>query len=92
MRFPTRFVATMTRADLLRSLPDAVGESFVDTGTTIEGASGWRIEVRNAPPLLIAALHLERIETEIQFPASWTSDRVENFMRRLSGHLLRGGG
>ena len=91
MKFPLAYEATTTRADFLRILPLATGETELrEIGGRICGR-GWAIRLTPIAPLEIGLVRLERHRVEIEFDGMAEADR-ERFMQRFSLHYQRGGG
>ena len=91
MRFPLTYDATTTRADFVRLLPAATGESDV---REIDGefrGQGWRIRLIPIAPLEIGLVRLERHRVEIKFQGMDQAAQ-DAFMNRFTMHYQRGGG
>lgn len=91
MRFPPRFVASITREEFLRLLPAATGcEAIGEDGDVFRGP-GWTIRLTPMAPLQIALVRLPRFEVEIAFDA-WPQAEQDAFLDRFGAHFQRGGG
>lgn len=91
LKFPSIYIATITREDLLRLLPMATGEAdFREAGDLIAGRH-WRIRLTPVDPLVIGSLQLDRYRVEHEF-SGLSEQEVDAFMTRFGLHLQRGGG
>ncbi len=92
MRLPRSFEATISRAEFLRLLPDAVAnDPFTLDGDSVTGASGWRICVTKLAPRSFGGIALERQQIDLEFP-DWNEAAIDTFMRRFTLFFQRGGG
>ena len=91
MKFPLRYDATITRAEFIRTLPAATGESdFREIDGRFDG-NGWSIRLTPIAAFSIGMVYMERHRVEIEF-VGLTADEQERFMRGFSLHYQRGGG
>ena len=91
MRFPLQYDATITRADFVRMLPAATGESgFHEVDGGFAG-SGWTIRLMPITEFRIGMVQMERHRVEIEFDGM-TADEQDRFMQRFTLYYLRGGG
>jgi hypothetical protein len=91
MKFPLAYEATTTRADFLRILPLATGETEL---REIDGrvcGQGWAVRLTSISPLEIGLVRLERHRVEIEFDGL-TAEERDRFMQKFSLHFQRGGG
>lgn len=86
---------SLSRAEFLRSLPDAIGRSdYVVAGDMIEGHEAernWRIELAPLPELRIGLLVLPRQRVKITV-RDCSMAAGQAFLDRLALYLRRGGG
>ena len=91
MKFPLRYDATITRADFIRTLPAAAGESdYREVDGRFEG-NGWSIRLTPISAFRIGMVQMERHRVEIEFDGL-TAEEQERFMQRFSLYFQRGGG
>ena len=91
MKFPLAYDATTSRADFVRLLPVATGDSNIrETADGFRGA-GWSVRLTLLAPLVIGLVKLERHRVEIRFDGM-SEERQDAFMRRFTHHYQRGGG
>ncbi len=91
MKFPLRYDATITRADFIRTLPAATGDSdYREVEGRFEG-NGWSIRLIPIAAFRIGMVHMERHRVEIEFDGL-TADGEDRFMRRFTLYYQRGGG
>lgn len=91
MKFPRRYEATISRADFIRMLPAATGESGfrqVDGGFA---GSGWTIRLTPIAEFRIGMVQMERHRVDIEFDGM-TADEQDRFMQRFTLYYQRGGG
>jgi hypothetical protein len=91
MKFPRAYDATITRADFLRLLPAATGESGFTEHEGIFRGRGWELRFTPISALEIGMVRLERHRVEISFE-DMTPEAEEAFMQRFTLHYQRGGG
>ena len=91
MKFPLRYDATITRADFIRTLPAATGESDFRQADGRFHGNGWSIRLTPITAFRIGMVHMERHRVEIEFDGL-TADEEDRFMQRFSLHYQRGGG
>jgi hypothetical protein len=85
---------TLTRADLLRLLPAAVGGGFEQDGDEFrhgDGARGWRLRVADAPGARLGPVTLHRLALDFEF-RGFTAPEREAFLARFRLHFHKGGG
>jgi hypothetical protein len=91
MKFPRTYDATITRADFLRLLPAATGETgFTEQDGLFRGHC-WSLRFSPISPLEIGMVRLERHRVEIAFEGM-TPEAEETFMQRFTLYYQRGGG
>lgn len=91
MRFPLVYDASTTRADFVRLLPQATGETgFREIGDKFCGM-GWTLRLTRIAPMCIGLVRLERHRVEIEFDGL-TAAEQDRFMERFTLHYQRGGG
>lgn len=91
MKFPRTYDATITRADFVRLLADATGQTdFITEGELFRGR-GWTLRLTPIAPLEIGMVRLERHRVEVVFDGL-TADAEDLFMQRFTLHYQRGGG
>lgn len=91
MKFPLNFEATISRADFVRLLPLATGESELRETADGFAGNGWHLRLTSMPPLAIGSIRLERHRVELFLDGLSPAAR-EAFMHRFSQHYQRGGG
>ena len=95
MKLPLSFEMTTTLEEFRRRLPAAVGDvPFVEEDGAFvhsEGSRGWRIGLQPLPHFRAGLIELERYRVDCQF-SGYTSQEIEEFMRRFEMHFRRGGG
>ena len=87
---PVSFEMTITRAELLRLLPGAVGGALTEEDGAFVGP-GWRIRLEPMPPLVLGAIAMERLRVVLAFPGLTTREQSV-FLERFKNHTRRGGG
>ena len=91
MIFPRAYDATTSRADFVRLLPVATGQTdYRQSGDEFIG-NGWCLRFSQISPLAIGMVRLERHRIEIVFDGL-DEDAQDAFMRRFSLYYQRGGG
>jgi hypothetical protein len=91
MRFERKHEATITRAEFLRLLPAATGDSnFCEINGQYVGR-GWSLRLTPINMLKIGKVEMERHRVEIEFDGM-SADEQDRFMERFSRHYQRGGG
>lgn len=101
---PERFsrLMSITEADWLRSLPDAVGPSALTVGAgsarvtlPADGGAGHHHSIRMAwtpaDDLVLAGIRLKRLQVTFDLTGVPPAIRAD-FMRRFDLHMQRGGG
>ncbi len=95
MRLPLSFETSLTRADLLRLLPAAVGnDRFVDEGRVFrheEEQRSWRISLDALPDLKLGRVRLDRYRLTFVFEG-YADAEIADFMARFELYFRRGGG
>jgi hypothetical protein len=91
MKFPLNFDATISRADFVRLLPFATGDSSLRETAEGFAGKGWHLRLTPILPLVIGSIRLERHRVELALDGL-TPAAQETFMRRFSQHYQRGGG
>ena len=91
MKFPLCYEATISRAEFLRSLPDAADDlGFREVDGRFEG-KGWSIRLTPISSFGVGMVRLERHRVEIEFDGL-TEEEQDRFMRRFTLYFQRGGG
>ena len=90
MADPVVFEMTITRAELLRLLPGAVGSACAEEDGAFTGP-GWRIRLEPMPPLALGAMSMARLRVVLEFPGLDTAGQAA-FLERFRNHTRRGGG
>ncbi|MCF8150836.1 MAG: hypothetical protein K9K30_07670 [Burkholderiaceae bacterium] len=91
MKFSRQHEATITRADFVRILPAATGDSEIrEAGDRFSG-KGWSLRLTPIPALKIGIVEMDRFRVEIEFDGL-TDDEQDRFMRRFTLYYQRGGG
>lgn len=90
MRLPLCFDATIERADFLRLLPVATGDTFREDGDWLR-SERWSIRLTPLPRLAIGAVSLVRHRVEIEL-SGMSAMEEGAFMDRFSLAYQRGGG
>lgn len=91
MKFPLQYEATITRADFMRMLPAATGETGFREVDGLFAGSGWSIRLTPIAELRIGMVHMERHRVEIEFNGL-TAGEQDRFMQRFTLYYQRGGG
>lgn len=88
-----------TTADLLRWLPQALGDLYPNTSLVIDGQTLKRaihpqlqIFGSSQPIRKIALLEIPVLLVKLQFPEDWSQDRCEASLNRFDLYTRRGGG
>lgn len=95
MKLPQSFEASISRAELLRLLPAAVGGlTFIDSGESFthraDGRS-WRIRMTPLPERVLGLLRWRPLRLDFSFEG-YDPAEIESFMARFELHFWRGGG
>jgi hypothetical protein len=95
MKLPHCLEMTVTRAEFLRLLPDAVGgAAFVEAAGAFqhsEGQRSWRIGFTPIAELKIGLIRLARHRVAFDF-AGYDPEEIDAFMARFELYFRRGGG
>ncbi len=95
MKLPQRFEAAITRAELLRLLPAAVGgEHYIDDGESVwhgTNGRGWRITITPLPDRALGLVRWQSMRLEFSFDG-YDPAEIDSFMARFELHFRRGGG
>ena len=88
-----------TTADLLRWLPEALGELYPHTSLFVDGqllrdVHNPRLQIfgSSQPKRKIALLEIPVLEVKLLFSSSWTKSDCEAVLNRFDLYTRRGGG
>jgi hypothetical protein len=97
LQFERRMGCTTT--DLLRWLPQALGELYIHTNLIVDGKTFLNVENPQLQidgfvqsPRKIALLEIPVLELKIRFSSSWTNDGCQTALNRFDLYTRRGGG
>jgi hypothetical protein len=97
----TQFAREMgcTPEDLMRWLPQALGDLYPNSALTIDERillrpinPLLRMEGRSRPSRKIALLDIPVLDLRLEFPENWTSQECEAALKRFDLYTRRGGG
>jgi hypothetical protein len=97
----TKFVREMgcTPEDLVRWLPQALGDLYPHSNLVIDGrsllvAKNPQLQIMGSikPARKIALLHIPVLDLKLEFAENWTSHQCEAALKRFDLYTRRGGG
>ena len=95
MKLPLSFESTISREDVLRLLPAAVGGlPFIDSGEEFvhrADGRGWRIRLTPLPERALGLIRWRPMRLDFSFEA-YDPAEIDSFMARFELHFRRGGG
>ncbi len=95
MKLPLSFETALSREDLLRLLPEAVGgTSFTDNGDGFRHSAdgrGWRICLTPLPERALGLFRWRPLRLDFCFEGFQPAE-IESFMARFELYFWRGGG